>query len=111
MKFTATPLALVLAAVGTQRVAADSWNCNGNSQDGSLHRYSFTFQGYCENRFGLCFLDSIRNYGIADHNWQAWNRGDGWWQVDVSAAAGSAPVMNNAIQAVTGLWRGCWNGA
>jgi hypothetical protein len=104
MKLSLVPILAFLAAPA---LAAD-WQCNGNWNDGGLKRLSFTFNGYCEGRYGQCFLDALRGRGLTVHNWQCWKRGDGKWQVDFSTTAGLAWQANNAIEQVTGSWRGCW---
>lgn len=109
MKISLASLALV--ALAAPQVYADTWNCNGWWADGGLRRYSITFNGYCENRSGQCFLDAIRARWMPVHNWQAWKRKDGKWQADFTVTAGMAPSLNAAMEDVTGLWRGCWNGA
>lgn len=102
-----TTLAFALTAF-TSSVLADNWSCNNGWADGGLRRLSFNFDGYCENRYGQCFLDELRWRGLTVHNWQAWDKGDGWWQVDFSTTAGLAGQANAAIERVTGSWRGCW---
>lgn len=87
MKFSIATLAAVIAA-SAPTVMADSWQCNGSWNDGGLKRLSFLFDGYCENQSGQCFLSALRGKGLTVHNWQAWDRGDGWWQVDFSTTAG-----------------------
>ncbi|KAM0420373.1 hypothetical protein ACHAPT_011792 [Fusarium lateritium] len=107
MKFSlATITALVAASAPV--AMADSWDCNGSWNDGGLKRLSFKFRGYCEDRYGQCFLDAVRNRGVTVHNWQCWQTNDGSWQADLSITAGLAWQVNNAIQSVTGTWRGCW---
>ncbi|BEJ11552.1 hypothetical protein CspHIS471_0200120 [Cutaneotrichosporon sp. HIS471] len=104
MKLSLVPLIAFLAAP----VIADEWACNGNWRDGGLKRLSFTFNGYCEDRWGQCFLDALRSRRLTVHNWQCWKRGDGKWQVDFSTTAGVAWSANQAIESVTHNWRGCW---
>ncbi|OAA53160.1 Mg2+ transporter protein, CorA-like/Zinc transport protein ZntB [Cordyceps fumosorosea ARSEF 2679] len=109
MKFSIVPVAALMAATSSSVVLADDWKCNGVWGDGGLRRYSFRFKGYCENRWGQCFLDNIRGKGLTVHNWQCWKTDDdGWWQADFSTTAGLAWQINNAIEVVTGSWRGCW---
>lgn len=109
MKISSATL-LALSALGNV-ASADDWRCNGQWGDGGLRRYSWLFQGYCEDRYGQCFLDRIRGRSLTAHNWQCWRRDDGWWQVDVSTTAGLAWQLNNAIEDVTHSWRGCWPNA
>ncbi|RDW58596.1 hypothetical protein BP6252_13072 [Coleophoma cylindrospora] len=108
MKISVASIVATLSLTST--VAADDWQCNGAWGDGGLRRYSFKFQGYCEDRYGQCFLDALRSNGLPPHNWQAWDLGDGWWEADFSLTAGMGPEVNNAIKSVTNTWRGCWNG-
>lgn len=98
---------LVLVTAFTIGAATD-WRCNSWTHDGGLVRLSFLFQGYCEDRSGQCFLDRLRARALTVHNWQAWRREDGWWQVDFTTTAGLAWQANNAIEDVTHSWRGCW---
>jgi hypothetical protein len=49
-------------------VSCDDWQCNGDWKDGGLVLLSFLFKGYCEQRYGQCFLDSIRARAITVHN-------------------------------------------
>ncbi|KAH7098930.1 hypothetical protein BKA62DRAFT_711334 [Auriculariales sp. MPI-PUGE-AT-0066] len=107
MRFSTSVIA-VAALFAPSLVAADDWQCNGNWDDGGLRRLSFTFDGYCEGSYGQCFLDAIRGKGVTVHNWQAWDLGNGYWEADLSTTAGLAWQVNNAIQDVTGTWRGCW---
>jgi hypothetical protein len=112
MKFVLSAPLLVLAAMTAELAAADEWKCNGWWKDGGLRRYSWQFKGYCENRYGQCFLDVLRGKGLADHNWQCWDTGnDGWWQADVSFTAGLAWQINNGINEITGTNLGCWPNA
>ncbi|KAI0738995.1 hypothetical protein C8Q80DRAFT_222920 [Daedaleopsis nitida] len=108
MKFALPSFLTVALLAAPALVAADNWTCNSSWNDGGLRRLSFNFQGYCENRWGQCFLDALRGRALTVHNWQAWDRGDGWWQVDFSTTAGLAWQANNAIQDVTHVARGCW---
>ncbi len=108
MKFSILSTLALLAATSSTALA-DDWKCNGSWGDGGLKRYSIKFKGYCENRYGQCFLDNIRGKGLTVHNWQCWKTDDdGWWQADFSTTAGLAWQINNGIEAVTGSWRGCW---
>lgn len=66
MKVFSYPTFLALAAV-SQVASADDWQCNGWWGDGGLRRYSWLFKGYCEDRYGQCFLDKIRGKGLTAH--------------------------------------------
>ncbi|KAH7174161.1 uncharacterized protein B0J16DRAFT_387987 [Fusarium flagelliforme] len=107
MKFSLATITAIIAASAPVAMA-DDWKCNGSGWEGGLRRLSFKFKGYCEHESGRCFLRAIRGKGLVAQNWQAWKVEDGWWQVDVSTTAGLAWQVNNAIQDVTGEWRGCW---
>ncbi|EOD48026.1 hypothetical protein GTA08_BOTSDO13024 [Neofusicoccum parvum] len=109
MKFSAPTLAILTLAASAPTALADDWRCKGVNGDGGLRRYSWQFKGYCEDRSGQCFLDKLRGKGLREHNWQCWKTDDdGWWQADASYTAGLAWQINNAIEEVTGSWRGCW---
>lgn len=112
MKFSLIlPLAWVLTLTSlVTPVAAGEWKCNGSWGDGALMRHSFTFTGYCEERWGQCFLDGLRSNGLIIHNWQCWKRDDGRWQVDFSTTRLLGSAAAYAIYTVSGSWPQCWDG-
>ncbi|RSL84446.1 hypothetical protein CEP52_016428, partial [Fusarium oligoseptatum] len=91
MKFSLATITALVAA-SAPAAMADGWECNGSWGDGGLKRLSFKFQGYCENRYGQCFLAAIRGKGLTVHNWQCWKRDDGWWQADLSTTMQYPPA-------------------
>lgn len=107
MKFSLPTFIIALSVPST---LADSWNCNGCTDDGNLKRLSITFNGYCENQFGQCFLYDLKRRSLDVHNWQSWKRKDGLWQADFSLKRGSGRIADEVMQARTGISRRCWNG-
>lgn len=85
-----------------------NWKCNGFWTEDGRQRISFKFQGFCEDKWGQCFLEKVRSNGIQPHNWQAWDLGDGWWQVDLSINWGMSQVARNAIVEYTHINIPCW---
>ncbi|RSH86450.1 uncharacterized protein EHS24_004706 [Apiotrichum porosum] len=111
MKLSIISLGSILALTTfVAPVTAKSWWCNGNWDDGDLHRVSFKFNGYCEGQWGQCFLYSLRAAGLNPHNWQAWKTDDGNWQVDFSIPKGKSDLANKGIEDITHVWKGCWPG-
>ncbi|KAH7099505.1 hypothetical protein BKA62DRAFT_709780 [Auriculariales sp. MPI-PUGE-AT-0066] len=116
MRFTSISILALAASMSSlvSPVAAHEFQCNGQWNDGGLTRLSFLFKGFCDYDWGKCFLHEMRNGWTVVHNWQCWQRDDGWWQADFTVAKGAtvssaaAQIENKAREWDVVETDGCW---